>query len=66
MVVPQWPCRLEAEFCTFADEESETLSPRIRLLVEGLRREWPSLDERIAALKRRLCVWLLMTRQHGV
>jgi transposase len=32
-----------------ADEDDRRLSPRIRLLVEELRREWQSLDERIAA-----------------
>jgi len=49
IVAPQGRRRLEAELCTFADEESSALSPRIRLLVEDLRREWRSLDERIAA-----------------
>ena len=37
------------QLCTFADEDDNGLSPRIRLLVEDLRREWRVLDERIAA-----------------
>lgn len=49
IVAPQGRRRLEAELCTFADEETSALSPRIRLLVEELRREWRALDERIAA-----------------
>ena len=49
IVAPRGRCRLEAELCTFADEASDALSPHIRLLIEDLRREWRSLDERIAA-----------------
>ncbi len=49
IVAPQGRRKLEAELDTFADEEPDTLSPRIRLLIEDLRREWRSLDERIAA-----------------
>jgi transposase len=49
IVVAQGRRRLEAELATFADEDDERLSPRIRLLVEDLRAEWRSLDERIAA-----------------
>ena len=49
IVAPQGRAKLEAELCTFADEEAASVSPRIRLLVEDLRREWRSLDRRIAA-----------------
>ncbi len=52
IVAPQGRARLEAELCTFADEEAGSLSPRIRLLVEDLRREWRSLDQRIAAFDK--------------
>lgn len=49
IVAPQGRRRLEEALRTFADEATGALSPRIRLLVEELRREWRSLDERIAA-----------------
>jgi len=50
IVVPQGRRKLEEELAVFADEEeSETLSPRIRRLIEDLRSEWRALDERIAA-----------------
>ena len=50
ITAPQGRGKLAAELCTFADEEDDSrLSPRIRLLVEDLRREWRALDERIAA-----------------
>lgn len=49
IVVAQGRRRLEAELATFADEDDERLSSRIRLLVEDLRAEWRSLDERITA-----------------
>lgn len=49
ITAPQGRGKLAAELCTFADEEDDSrLSPRIRLLVEDLRREWRALDERIA------------------
>jgi len=49
ITAPQGRGKLAAELCTFADEDDSRLSPRIRLLVEDLRREWRALDERIAA-----------------
>ena len=50
IVVPQGRRKLEEELAVFADEEeSETLSPRVRRLIEDLRSEWRALDERIAA-----------------
>ena len=49
ITAPQGRGKLAAELCTFADEDDSRLSPRIRLLVEDLRREWRGLDERIAA-----------------
>ena len=52
IVAPQGRARLAAELCTFADEESGSVSPRIHLLVEDLRREWRLLDERIAAFDK--------------
>ena len=48
ITVPQGRGKLAAELCTFADEDDERLSPRIRQLVEDLRCQWRSLDERIA------------------
>ena len=52
IVAPQGRAKLEAELCTFADEEAGSLSPRMRLLVEDLRREWRCLDQRIAAFDK--------------
>jgi transposase len=50
IVAPQGRRKLEEELSVFADEDGvEALSPRIRLLIEDLRREWRALDERIAA-----------------
>ena len=49
ITAPQGRGKLAAKLCTFADEDDSRLSPRIRLLVEVLRREWRALDERIAA-----------------
>jgi transposase len=60
IVVAQGRRRLEAELATFADEDDERLSPRIRLLVEDLRAEWRSLDERIAAFD---CEFVNMARE---
>ncbi|MBK8174306.1 MAG: IS110 family transposase [Rhodospirillales bacterium] len=48
ITVPQGRGKLAVELCTFADEDDSRLSPRIRLLIEDLRREWRTLDERIA------------------
>lgn len=49
IVVPQGRRKLEEELAVFADEEeSETVSPRIRRLIEDLRSEWRALDERVA------------------
>ena len=49
IVTPQGRRKLETFLETFADEErAGTLSPRIGLLIEDLRAEWRSLDERIA------------------
>lgn len=39
----------ECALGVFADEHDPRLSPRIRVLIEDLRTEWRSLDERIAA-----------------
>jgi transposase len=49
ITAPQGRGKLAMQLCTFADEDDNGLSPRIRLLVEDLRREWRALDERIAA-----------------
>ena len=50
IVVPQGRRKLEEEIAIFADEDAiEALSPRIRRLIEDLRSEWRTLDERIAA-----------------
>lgn len=50
IVMPQGRRKLEAELAVFADEEgNEALSPRIRRLIEDLRVEWRTLDERITA-----------------
>lgn len=49
ITVAQGRGKLAAELCTFADEEDGRLSPRMRLLIEDLRREWRVIDERIAA-----------------
>jgi len=49
IVAPKGRWELEDELAGFADEEGGALSPRIRLLIEGLRAEWRQLDERIAA-----------------
>jgi len=49
ITVPQGRRKLALELCVFADEDDSRLSARIRLLIEDLRREWRTLDERIAA-----------------
>jgi transposase len=50
IVVPKGRRKLEEEIAVFADEDTiEALSPRIRRLIEDLRSEWRTLDERIAA-----------------
>jgi transposase len=50
IIAPQGRRKLQEELLVFADEDGiEALSPRIRLLIEDLRREWRALDERIAA-----------------
>src|ERR1700739_4273649 len=50
IVASQGRRKLEEQLSTFADEdEIEGLSPRIRVLIEDLRVEWRTLDERIAA-----------------
>src|SRR3981189_698324 len=50
IVAPQGRRKLQEELAVFADENGiEALSPRIRLLIEDLRSEWPPLDEGIAA-----------------
>ena len=50
IVVPKGRRKLEEEIAVFADEDAiEALSPRIRRLIEDLRSEWRTLDERIAA-----------------
>ncbi len=49
IVAPKGWKQLEAQLQVFADEDDPRLSPRMRLLVEDLRAEWRSLDERIAA-----------------
>lgn len=50
IVVPQGRRKLEAALETFADEDGDVgpLSPRIRMLIEDIRAEWRSLDQRIA------------------
>lgn len=49
IVVAQGRRKLENALVTFADEDDPRLSPRMRVLIEDLRAEWRSLDERIAA-----------------
>jgi transposase len=49
IVVAQGRRRLEDALLVFADDDDPRLSPRMRLLVEDLRAEWRSLDDRIAA-----------------
>jgi transposase len=50
IVAPQGRRKLEEQLSTFADEDGiAVLSPRIRVLIEDLRAEWRTLDERIAA-----------------
>ena len=49
IVVPQGRRKLEAALETLAEEDGfAALSPRIRTLIEDLRAEWRSLDQRIA------------------
>ncbi len=49
IVVAQGRRKLEDVLGVFADEDDSRLSSRMRLLIEDLRAEWRSLDERIAA-----------------
>lgn len=50
IAAPQGRRKLEEALSILADEDAnKALSPRIRLLIEDLRREWRGLDERIAA-----------------
>jgi transposase len=50
IVAPQGRRKLETELATFADADAVvSLSPRIRMLIEDLRAEWRSLDQRIGA-----------------
>ncbi len=49
IVVAQDRRKLEDALEVFADEADPRLSSRMRLLIEDLRAEWRSLDERIAA-----------------
>lgn len=50
IVVPQGRRKLEAALETFADEDGDVgpLSLRIRMLIDDIRAEWLSLDQRIA------------------
>lgn len=50
IIVAQGRRKLEDALAVFADEGDPRLSARMRALVEDLRAEWRSLDERIAAL----------------
>ena len=52
IVVAQGRHKLEVALSVSADEDDPRLSPRMRVLVEDLRAEWRSLDERIAAFGR--------------
>jgi transposase len=53
IVAPQGRRKLEEQLSTFADEdEIEGLTPRIRVLIEDLRAEWRTLDERIAVFDK--------------
>lgn len=54
IVVAQGRRKLEDALGVFADEDGPRLSPRIRVLIEDLRTEWRSLDERIAAFDAEL------------
>ncbi|MEM7445711.1 MAG: IS110 family transposase [Pseudomonadota bacterium] len=49
IVVARGRRKLEDALVVFADENDLRLSPRIRVLIEDLRAEWRSLDERIGA-----------------
>ncbi len=50
IVVPQGRRKLEEGLAVVADEDGvDALSPRIRRLIEDLRSEWRTLDERIGA-----------------
>lgn len=59
ITVPQGRAKLAEALCCFADEDEPGLSARIRLLIEGLRREWRELDERIVAFDKE---FVAMTR----
>jgi transposase len=53
IVAPQGRRKLEEELSVFADEDQiEVLSPRIRLLIEDLRREWRALDDLLEEVDR--------------
>ncbi|NDR55314.1 IS110 family transposase [Aliiruegeria sabulilitoris] len=52
ITVAQGRKKLEAELTVFADEEHPDLSPRIRGLIEDMRAQWRSLDERISAFDK--------------
>ncbi len=52
ITVAQGRKKLEAELTVFADEEHPDLSPRIRGLIEDMRTQWRSPDERIAAFDK--------------
>lgn len=52
ITVAQGRKKLEAELTVFADEEHPDLAPRIRELIEDMRTQWRSLDERIAAFDK--------------
>jgi transposase len=49
VVAAQGRRKLEAVLCAFDDEDDSSFSPRIRRLIDDLRKEWQALDERIAA-----------------
>lgn len=49
IIVAQGRRKLEDTLSVFADEDDPRLSPRMQVLIEDLRAEWRSLDERIAA-----------------
>ena len=57
IVVAQGRHKLEAALSVSADEGEPRLSQRMRVLVDDLRAEWRSLDERSPPSTRSSCIW---------
>jgi transposase len=49
IIAPKGRKQLEVRLVVFADEGDIRLSPRMRRLIDDLRAEWHSVDERVAA-----------------